>query len=344
MFLDALDYKKSDVSVIYWDRDTKEDIKLLSCIKTYRYAVPMEDEWSILKKSKRILGYSRFANRIIEQIKPDYLIILYSTTALTVWKQLFGNYKGKYIFDYRDLTYEKRLTFYSDFVKKVAINSEITFTSSDGFRRFLPSIDKVKTSHNVPSNAMDIMRENKPRIMKGKKIVLAFWGLIRDYEITECIIDKLCNDCRYELHYYGRAQGKMLELMEKKDLKYSSFHFHGEYHPEERMLFSQNIDILLNIYDDSGTMKYAMGNKYYDGLMFYLPQLCMENTFMGDRVQEKKVGLACNPFKDGFEDSIVEYYTSLDNETFSMACKTELETIMDEVSKNNNILQKILNR
>ena len=44
--------------------------------------------------------------------------------------------------------------------------------------------------------------------------------------------------------------------------------FHGDYKPEDRYTFVRNTDLIHNIYKD-GNMMLAMGNKYYDGLIFY---------------------------------------------------------------------------
>ena len=63
--------------------------------------------------------------------------------------------------------------------------------------------------------------------------------------------------------------------------------FHGEYKPEDRYTFVRSTDLIHNIYKDRNMML-AMGNKYYDGLIFYIPQLCMKGSFMGEKCAEKR--------------------------------------------------------
>ena len=59
-----------------------------------------------------------------------------------------------------------------------------------------------------------------------------------------------------------------------------------------------------------------MGNKYYDCLIFRIPQLCMTDSYMGKSVSKYKVGIECNPDDDDFIDKIYTYYNSLIEEDF----------------------------
>ena len=63
--------------------------------------------------------------------------------------------------------------------------------------------------------------------------------------------------------------------------------FHGEYNPKERYRFVQNTDVIHNIYSESENMMSALSNKFYDGVIFYKPLLCMEGSFMGAIAQKE---------------------------------------------------------
>ena len=39
----------------------------------------------------------------------------------------------------------------------------------------------------------------------------------------------------------------------------------------------------------------SMSNKYYDAIMYKIPLLCMENSFMGKKVTKNGIGLEINP-------------------------------------------------
>ena len=87
-------------------------------------------------------------------------------------------------------------------------------------------------------------------------------------------------------------------------------------------------------------MLLAMSNKFYDGPIFYLPQLCMEGSFMGEVAEKEQIGFSCNPYDDGFLDQIYDYYTNLDREIFTLNCDKYLSKCLKEVEIVRNELNK----
>ena len=340
-YLEQIDNGSNEIHILYWDRDTEPDAERKQNICYYAYKKYMNDTIPLAKKIRPILEYGQFARRTIQTLNPDFLIVLHSTTAFTIKGLLSGKYKNKYIFDFRDLTYEK-FGFYKKAVKTIVENSCVTFTSSDGFRFALPESDKVITSHNIMNDALVLHNSISKKFSKDGKIRMAFWGLLRGYEINRQLISKLCEDGRFAVDYYGRAQGKMLELMNEMTARYGSFQFHGIYNPGDTFCFAENTDILINIYKNGGTMKHAMANKYYDGIVYKIPQLCSENTFMGERCENRGVGLACNPYDEDFAEKVVDYYNSLDFDVFDSNCTKELMLVLDQVRIGKNIIKKIV--
>lgn len=332
LYLDELDVNRNDVHLIYWDRDDNNDATTKDGVTLHPINIKMKDSISIAFKIPRIILFKLFAIKTIRDIDPDFLIVLHSTTAFTIRRILKKRYKGKYIFDYRDITYELKSSFYKKTIGKLVDWSYVTFTSSDGFRFVLPDNHKIYTSHNIISDAERIHANFKrDTVTKQLPIRVSFWGLLRHYNINKIIIDKLCADPRFELHYYGRAQGSMLQLMKDASKSYENFYYHGEYYPEDRMEFAKETDLLLNIYENKGTMQYAMGNKYYDGIVFGLPQLCLADTYMGKQCQKSDVGLACDPNDSSFVDNVAKYYLELDYNIFLNNCDLELNRVIEEM-------------
>ncbi|NLW71089.1 MAG: hypothetical protein GX061_08430 [Eubacteriaceae bacterium] len=156
------------------------------------------------------------------------------------------------------------------------------------------------------------------------------------------IIRKISADERFELHYYGREQQIAFNLKSYvKNNRVKNVFFHGEYRNEERYKFARKTDIIHNIYHDKNTML-AMGNKYYDGLLFYLPQLCMEGSYMGESCQKHDVGISLNPYKEGFTDRIYEYYKGIDTALFKSKCDEALSGVMEEYYEGEKMLDKCL--
>ena len=86
----------------------------------------------------------------------------------------------------------------------------------------------------------------------------------------------------------------------------------------------------------------AMGNKYYDGLIFYIPQLCMKGSFMGEKCAEKGIGFECDPFDERFTDKVYEYYSKLKYEEFKKNCNAELNNVLADISKGKSIISECL--
>ena len=340
-YLNQIDRTENEVHLIYWKRDNNQDAMLPDGVTGHSYDRSMEDSIPLRKKLPMLYGYGKFAKKMIKEIKPDFLIILHSTTGVTVRSMLKHKYKKRYIFDYRDVTYERK-NFYRRMVSTIVKNSALTFTSSDGFRKFLPENEEILTSHNLTRDVLN-NRESFRYKREGEKIRVAFWGLLRHYTVNKQIAEKLGNDERFELHYYGRAQGTMARFVEESLKLYNNFFFHGEYKSIDRLNFTKSTDIIHNMYDNGDrTTPIAMGNKYYDGPVFYLPQICMPGSFMGEKITKAGIGLECNPSDESFADKVYEYYTKLDFDNFFENCDKELDAVMQEVEFGEKRIKEVL--
>jgi len=341
-YLDQIDTAKNEVSLLYWERDKNPDIPFPPGVRCYAFEYPMSDALPLRKKLPGILKYGRYAKSIIKKTRPDFLVILHSTTGISIYRLLTGKYKGKYIFDYRDATYE-RFEVYGKMVRTIAERAALCFTSSDGFRKYLPTDPRPLNSHNITDVSF---REEMASLLPRKKhtpVRLAYWGLLRNQKINEAMIEKLGGDSRFEVHYYGRAQGSMLRLMEESTQKYGNVFFHGEYKPEDRLEMAKNTDIIHNIFDlNDKTMPIAMSNKYYDGPLFGLPQLCTKGSHMGALVTKYGIGLECTPFEADFADQVYQYYTELDEKAFLAHCDKELSRVLSEVEFGNQKIKEVL--
>ena len=238
------------------------------------------------------------------------------------------------------MTYEGK-KFYRKAVENIINRSALSFTSSDGFRKYLPDTEKLLTSHNLLVSLL----EHKSEAVKEKHtpIRVAFWGLLRNQGVNRAVIENLGGDERFELHYYGRAQGAMLDIVTRAAKEYENVFFHGEYNAKDRPEMAKNTDLLHNMYSMSDkTAAIAMGNKYYDGVMFKLPQLCTGGSLMGDLCEKYGVGLSCDPNDPDLANKLYEYYESLNREKFTASCDMELSRILEEVEQGNRSISKVL--
>ena len=198
-------------------------------------------------------------------------------------------------------------------------HSSITITSSDAFRKYFPKEyqDKVYTTHNILEDSLS--HRDYERI-PSSKLRISFWGQIRHEDINKAIIKDLANDNRFELHYYGREQNIAKALKEyviqlnAKNVRYE---------------FAKVTDVIHNIYYDNNTML-AMGNKYYDGLIFRIPQICMPGSYMGELSENNHVGKSISPYDSTFADQLYTYIKSINQEDFIYSANNALKKVLND--------------
>lgn len=340
-YLDRMKNQGHEIHILKWDRDKSIDSASPANTLVHSFKRELPDEQNKVKKVFPFLAYRRFVLRILRNTTYDRIVILHSLPGVLIYRYLERHYKGRYILDYRDLTYERYPPF-SRVVTTLVNNSYATFVSSDAYRAVLPNCDKIYTSHNLLIDSLAFRNIGKRSC--ESPIVIAFWGLIRHYEINESIIKKLGNDQRFVLHYYGREQTtayRLKALVEEEG--YKNVFFHGEYLPADRYDFAKKTMIVHNLYDsDDPNIRLAMGNKYYDAIIFGLPQICTNGSYMGKRVSERNLGFACNPKDENFANALYSYYTSLDLPDFLSDCEHEISWVMHDLDKAKTIIESFL--
>lgn len=346
-YLENIDKKNNDVHIVYWNRDLKEEDKsfLGENITFHEFKCYQEDDVKKITKIKSFNKYRKYVNSLIENEKFDFIIVLHTLPGVLICDTLFNKYKNNYILDYRDFTYEFFAPFRS-IIHKLVKRSALTYVSSDAYRKYLPTTEteKILTSHNLLMDAVNHKFNIKKSKKKLQKVRIAFWGFIRDENLNMEIINKVSKDKRFELHYYGREQRIALNLKNYvSDNKIKNVYFHGEYTPVQRYEFAKSTDVIHNVYNNQNSMM-SMGNKYYDGIIFRIPQLCMENSYMGKRVEQCGVGIMTDPFDNNFLDKVYDYILNLNTKDFVNNCEQELDRIIEDIEISNKMLKDLLNK
>ena len=335
LYLDNIDTNKNDVHILYWNRDLQqEDVSHIKNVTLHEFKCYQEDDASRVSKIGSFLKFKRYTEDLVKKEKFDFLIVLTSVLAVLLSNILSGKYRNRYFFDYRDVTYE-RFSFYKKILQLIEKNSRLTFVSSDAFRKFFPDEhqNKIQTTYNFLTDSLNHRNDKEVFGTKSSKIRIAFWGLVRHEEINIKLIKKLGNDDRFELHYYGKeteTARNLKKYVEANNIK-NTF-FYGEYKPEDRYEFIKNTDIIHNIYDDSNMM-YATSNKYCDGAIFRIPQICTNGSYMGEKVEEYGVGCAIDVDSAKLADDIYIYYNSIAKDEFKANCE-KLEKVIIEDYEN----------
>lgn len=335
-YIEQLRKNNNTIHLLYWERDSTGDIEVPLDVIPHCFKKSLDDSIPLKNKISSFLAYRKFAVQILESQNFDLLIVLHTTPGVILNDLLFRYYKKKYILDYRDFTYEN-FKVYKYVINKLVNNSSATFVSSNAYKKYLPEKSFVHTSHNILVDSLEKRYVRKQYTRERKVLRIRFWGLIRHKDSNLNLINSIGNDSRFELHYHGREQntGEFLKSYCKEN-KIKNVFFHGEYKPIERYNFAKETEIIHNIFDNDKTMKPAISNKYYDGITFYIPQLCSEGSFLGEQVITNNIGQTINTENENVADTIYYYYKNIDWGKFQESCDVALTQILNEYNEGIN--------
>ena len=195
-YTDIFDKNNIPYDVLYWDRDMDSNIKC----KTFKgnsisYRYKMSNYQPKAKKIHGFVGCMRYFCKIIKKNKYDHIILLTTQTALPLYMLSGIVRKSKFVFDYRDLTYEKN-SICRKIIKGIIEKSEFTAISSMGFKKVLGESNKFVMSHNVSNLKMECLPKKSSRNLR-----VVFWGMIRQIEWNKKICDLFGNVPGIELRY-----------------------------------------------------------------------------------------------------------------------------------------------
>lgn len=341
-YFEQLSKLKYDITLFYWDRDGLEDRPLPKDVKPICFKKNMKNDIPKFLKIRNFIRYRKKALKVIKSQQYDRIIVCDTQFAVLLSDILIKKYKNKYIFDYRDPSYE-RFSFYKKRVATVVLNSKATFISSDAYRDCLPKYEHIYTVHNITMKDLkyrEIRRENNREM---QKIRISFWGCIRDTEVNLSFIKGIANDSRFEVHYYGTIEKTAEAILTYcKENSINNVYMHKEYLPDERYNFASTTDIIHNLYNNAEGSNPSLGNKFYDAIIFYLPQICTKGGFMGDEAVKYGVGITVDP-SIPFADKLFNYYQNINWIEFEENCDNCLKIILEDYKESNKAVSNALN-
>lgn len=331
-YIERIEALNVDYKVYFWNRG------LFQMDLSTKYVC--YDSSSDLRKNKiqKAFDFLKFRRWIINQLKrdkPDKMVVLSTLTGVLLSNYL-SKMRGKYIFDIRDYSYEKIKIFYS-IEKKVIEESAFTAISSKGFQTFLPKHEYI-IAHNF--NQADVKKSY--RFKRGKKPIKIVWnGVIRYFEYQRQYLDALKNDWRFEVVYHG--DGPELDMYRQycSENGFLNVKFTGSYDNSQKEELLADADILNNCYgyitNAGDKLKYAVSNRFYDGIIYHIPQIVEPEGFKSELTKRSGIGMSCEP-DSMFADNIYEYYQSLNADFFDKSCNKELESVIED---DNNYMECI---
>lgn len=312
-----------EYDVLFWERERLSDMYPTN----YKYFKLCSDvNKSKIMKLLDFLKYFFWIRRKIMSKEYGGFVFLDTISGLLGFFSSFYKY-GNGILEVRDYTYEKIRPYKR--VEELMINHmDMVNISSNAFHRFLPEWN-YQICHNF--SAEEYNREKFKRrykgIQEGMAIRVVYSGNLKYYNYQLSIIEELKNDPDYSLTYHGigPAYERLVKYCRENDVKNVSFT--GYYTDEDKAGFYEEADIILNCYDVTigNEILYAVSNKFYDGLIYHIPQISETGTYKGKMVEKYGIGISWRPGQGSLKEKINDYFYSIDSDKFDIVCDKLME-------------------
>ena len=252
--------------------------------------------------------YASFIKRHVQREHYDQLIVFGAQIGIFISNFLKKKYRGKYLFDYRDLSIEQIKIFKTRFVS-VLENSVAIFISSPGFIKCLPKGFDYIISHNFDIEKVKSPLFSNKNYSNDDKIRVLTIGGIRDYVSNEEIIRALANNEKFELYFVGKGpeSDRLKKYVETHNI--NNVFFHGYYKKEEEADFIKKADFMNIYYPKIITHETALSNRFYNALIFNKPMLVTANSIQGEYVEKYNLGLSIDNCVE-LDKKIIDYLSS----------------------------------
>lgn len=329
-YINLLKENKIEFDVLEWDRRTNSDITKTSNFNTIH--IKAEEN-----KFKKIIAFFRWrlqSIRFLKENKYSMIIVLTTIPSVLLYKFLQIYYKGRYIIDIRDFTYEN-INFYRYIVKKVLFNSSLNIISSKGFIDFLGNENDFYLLHNVPY----CINVTYPKTLKNQsKYTIGYLGILRYFDINSCICFNLRNDKHFDILYKGLYLDDELKKF-CRDNNINNVSFENEFINSEKKKIYEKIDFINAAYGCASMLTTtAVPNKLYDALIYRIPIIVSKNTYLSIIVEKYGIGISIDK-KTDIKEAIYKFINNYQVKDFDDKCKILLDEVLTE---NKKTIEKIL--
>lgn len=308
-----------DYDVISWNRDGRSEQGI-----QFNYNVEKRKQYLVLWS---YMKFARFTKKNINKNGYDKLVIFSPQVGIFLSSFLARKYRGRYIFDYRDLSLEQKPLFAIPF-KKVLSNSYANVISSPGFKKYLPIGFEYIVSHNFDTENLKKVVSGDAHPYKGDEINVLTIGALR-VDMNFEIMDALGNKPGFKLSFVGK--GTAAEYLENyaKKKRYNNIIFTGYYKKEDEPEIIEKHAMINIVYPLIPSHISALSNRFYNSLIYKRPMIVTKGTTQGDYAEQYNVGLVIDNC-DNLNVKIVDYINSLDFNEFELRCNKLLELFLEE--------------
>lgn len=257
-------------------------------------------------KIAKIFAMLKWRKKILQNLKRekyDKIIVLTTLPGVLLKKYLLKNYKGKYLLDVRDFTYDN-IRAYQNAVKELCDNSIKTFISSPGFRQFLLS-DNLMQIHNIDVEQADY---GAPDLSKNI-LTLGYIGQIAFEQTCIALLNKM-KGSKYFLYFAGIYKNDNLrEYCLRHNIE--NVKFDQRFDSADKQKIYQKIDFV-NCYP---LAQYALPNRLYDAIFCKRPIFAKTGTVLTDIVKKYDIGVVVDE-SDDIKNVLDDYVEKFDKNKF----------------------------
>lgn len=304
--------------VVYPDRDNLRETADYSLLPV---------DWD--PKKHKMLNFLYFRKEVIRHLKrtkPDFVIVLTTMPAVLLSGYLSCNYKGRYLVDVRDYTYEN-VGFYYRLEQIVLQNAAMRVISSPGFRNFLPDAEYNLCQNINPD--YESGEGGRPARDPAEPITIGYVGTIAYKKQCMRLIKLVEKDTRFKFHFYGGESGEQQISNYLAENPCDRIKAYGPYRPAEKVGIMNGVDILFNAYGNgSKLLDYALSNKLYDSFFMRIPLLTSPKTAMSEEAGPYSYDIDLE--NETSLNGLFDWYQAIDCEAFAVYSKQYLTRVFDE--------------
>lgn len=321
-YIERFNLLESDYEVLFWNRSS---YKIESDNRYKCYEKPSPESLSKRKKLIDFYGFRVWLKNQLDKTNPDGIIFLSTLSAVLLF-DVANQYKNRYVFDIRDYSYEN-IGLFKHIEKKIINNSFFTSISSKGFKAFLPSHEYV-IAHNFNRNE----RTQSYNFNKQKEPYHIVWnGTVRFFNYQKQYLDLFKNDSRFVLVYHGAGTDLEQYKAYCEENEIDNVVFTGAYDNAKKYELIKRAAFLNNCYGglDGDELRFAISNRFYDGMVYHIPQIVESGGFKAKELSRLGLGLVVEPDSD-LPDKLYNYYNTLAPSVFDFNCDNALDEILAE--------------
>ena len=327
-YIEIFKENREKYEVVFWNR-SGDRYNLPDNYRSYDVASDLRK--SRIFKISDFYGFRKWLINYLDHTECDKFVLLSTLTGVLIGSELIKQ-RAKYIFDIRDFSYENVSPYYA-IEKKVIMNSFQTVISSPAFRAFLPKNYDYIIAHNFNRNDIPESMNSCKEYSLQEKIRIVWNGMIRYFDYQSELIRGLANDNRFELFYHGDGPGLnyFKDFCKKNGI--NNVFFTGAYDYRDTYKLLDNATLINNFYgynkNEGKKLKYAVSNKFYDGLIYHIPQIVEGKGYKADLVKKYGLGIVLDLEKD-IREQITNYLKSFNRHIFIDNCNALLSKVIEE--------------